>query len=139
MVWLPSHLYLYAGNVSIYNYNPRKVSVCLFIYLCMYVFVLYSRALGWTDRDKPYIFRILRVPRASSRNFFPIIPVLKGIMGRFVRVGGSPCISSHSQGGITPVSKKLHVDGQTRQRRVFPLVYYYNGEKVSVCLFVCPL
>ena len=51
--------------------------------------VLYSRALGWTDRDKPYIFRILRVLGASSRNFFPIIPVLKGIMGRFVRVGGS--------------------------------------------------
>ena len=51
--------------------------------------VLYSRSLGWTDRDKPYIFGILRVLEASSRNFFPIIPVLKGIMGRFVRVGGS--------------------------------------------------
>ena len=67
-----------------YNYNREKVFVCLFV--CLYV--LYSRELGWTDRDKPYIFRILRVPRASSRNFFPIIPVLKGIMGRFVRVGG---------------------------------------------------
>ena len=68
----------------VYIYNSQKVSVCLSV--CLYV--LYSRELGWTDRDKPYIFQILRVPRATSRNFFPIIPVLKGIMGRFVRVGG---------------------------------------------------
>ena len=33
--------------------------------------------------------------------------------------------------------KKRHVDEQTRQRRVFSLVYIYNPQKVSVCLFVC--
>ena len=51
------------------------------------MFVLYSRALGWTDWDKLYIFGILRAQLKSSRNLFPIIPVLKGIMGRFVRGG----------------------------------------------------
>ena len=52
------------------------------------MFVLYSRALRWTDWDKLYIFGILRAQLKSSRNLFPIIPVFKGNMGPFVRVGG---------------------------------------------------
>ena len=37
------------------------------------------------------------------------------------------------------VSKKRHVDGQTRQRRVFPLVYIYKREKVFICVCICSL
>ena len=61
--------------------------------------------MGWTDRDKPYIFGILRIPGMSSQNKFQ----KKSIKGEIIQ---KKCVQS----------KKRHVDGQTRQRRVFPLV-----------------
>ena len=62
--------------------------VCLLacVFACLRVSVSRPNRSGQTL--KLYIFGILRVLRASSRNFFPIIPVLKGIMGRFVRERG---------------------------------------------------
>ena len=59
--------------------------VCLLA--CLRVSVSHPNCNGQTL--KLYMFGILRVLRASSRNFFSIIPVLNGVMGRFVQGGGS--------------------------------------------------
>ena len=51
----------------VYYYKQEKVSVCLFV--CLFI-VLYSRELGFTDWDKPYIFGIPRIlGRSSERKF----------------------------------------------------------------------
>ena len=124
MYCLKFHFPLRAASGPLASVCEEKVSVCLF--MCLFFIadqtagrigtnLIYSESSGSAGRN--------REKKISKFPFLMELLAVKRVRG-WLRGGGVPKFKKFFS------VKKTHVDGQTRQRRVFPLVCVY------VCIYI---